>query len=503
MNMPALPKQLLNKRIPTILGMIVLVVALIAGILFLGDGPGVFAPRATPETTPQRIRLTNVTDNSFTVSFLTDEATPGFIRYGESPDSVRSQASDDRDQLTGSVGSFQTHHITVRGLKESTEYYYVLGTGSGSTFDNNGQPFNIRTAARTGAPSAAKTIHGSVSNETGTPADGAIVYITMENAGEMSTLVRSSGGWAIPLSNARTPDGSAYAQISDNDGILITVQGLRADLTISLESIVSQAQPVPTLTFGQVPVSQVIQPGVPEASDVQELDDELEEELDDFLSELEEETEEFVDISQRASLLEGALEEEAFTPTQTIVDLEKEDEEQAVDTNQPKIIGKAAPNVVVTIEVNSEHQIIQEVTADENGNFELDLSALAADLEPGEHTVRYSYTDPDTGQLVEKVVTFTVLDTSQQLASAPFGTASPFPTPLATPIQVSEATASAEATESAVATPEARVDMPSTAEGVPVSGSVGTTLALVFGGLFFIISGVWSFWISHQLREEI
>ena len=58
-----------------------------------------------------------------------------------------------------------------------------------------------------------------------------------------------------------------------------------------------------------------------------------------------------------------------------------------------------------------------------------------------------------------------------------------------------------EATPSAVATEEARVALPATDSAIPVSGSVGTTFALVFGGLFFIISGAWSFWISSQLQR--
>ena len=58
-----------------------------------------------------------------------------------------------------------------------------------------------------------------------------------------------------------------------------------------------------------------------------------------------------------------------------------------------------------------------------------------------------------------------------------------------------EATASAEATE------EARVALPATDSAIPVSGSVGTTMALVIGGFFFIIAGAWSFWISSELHK--
>ncbi|HEX9817845.1 MAG TPA: hypothetical protein VGA89_03075, partial [Patescibacteria group bacterium] len=90
-----------KRQIPTLLGLGILVVSLVAGVLVFGEGPGVFAPRATPETTPKNVRVTNLTDKSFTISFVTEEATSGFVKYGTQEGALRSQASDDRDQLSG------------------------------------------------------------------------------------------------------------------------------------------------------------------------------------------------------------------------------------------------------------------------------------------------------------------------------------------------------------------------------------------------------------------
>ena len=44
------------------LGLGVLVVALIGGLVMFGTGTGVFAPRATPQTTPKQVKITNVAD---------------------------------------------------------------------------------------------------------------------------------------------------------------------------------------------------------------------------------------------------------------------------------------------------------------------------------------------------------------------------------------------------------------------------------------------------------
>jgi hypothetical protein len=156
-------KSFWQKQMPTMFGLGVLVIALVAGLVMFGTGTGVFSPRATPQTTPKQVKITNVGDKSFTVSFYTDEATTGFVKYGAKETDLKSQSSDDRDQLAGAVGEYTLHHITVKGLKPSSSYFFTLGTGSGSIFDNNGAPFNVKTVADPGTPPpAAKTVYGSV-----------------------------------------------------------------------------------------------------------------------------------------------------------------------------------------------------------------------------------------------------------------------------------------------------------------------------------------------------
>ena len=518
MNKLKIPKKLLDKRIPTILGIIILVVALISGTLLIGKGGGVFAPRASEETTPKNVKITNINDTSFTISFLTDMKVAGFVKYGTDAGSLKSQASDDRDQITGTIGEFQIHHITIRGLQQATTYYYLIGTGSGSTFDDNGQPFKIKTATRNGSPAAAKTIYGSVTTESGAPAQGSIVYVEVKGAGIMSSQVKSSGSWAIPLSNARTIDGSAYATISDQNDVMINVQGPLVSQKASFVTTVEHSQPVPGIAFGQNAVADNTQDTVETSESIREttitpvIEPEVEtvetEKVDEDINletKMDMETESAKEASQsgRTALLDDLLNDDVSSTKSAVTELNLEIEDyQTVTISNPIITGKALPGVKVTISVHSDTQIQQDLVADENGNFALDISKLSESLEPGQHTVTYSYTDPITGEIIEKTVEFAVDDTSQQLAynqeseeeSVPYGSGNPYP--------IDNASKSAEASESAVATQEARADLPATDEGVPISGSVGTTLALVFGGLFFIISGLWSFWISTQLGKD-
>lgn len=560
-------KSVLQKQIPTLLGLFVLVVALVGGVLLIGNGAGVFAPRASAETTPKNIRVSNVTDSSFTVSFLTEGDAVGFVKYGTTPEKLNSQSSDDRDQLTGTVGQYKTHHITVRGINPNTQYYYVLGTGSGATFDNSGTPFSIKTAQRGGAPSAAKTAYGTVLTASGTPADGAIVYVSIPNVGEMSSLVKATGSWAIPLSNARNADGSGYASISDDSVMSILVQGPQVSVASQFAIPVSESQPVASVTLGQSPEtgvatgaesSETISVGADGVGD--NSTDEMSSEnllssgsgrlginlsattgatgsgsLSSLAASGVEATASATGGATAAASLAssgatgsatlastqtatgaGSL---AATPEKTVVDLEATTK-QTVTTSNPLLVGQAKPNVTITIQVNSETQINQQLVADSTGEFQLDIAKLSEELEPGEHSATYSYTDPDTGKVVTKTVNFTVAPktttnstggTSTQIAQAnttktastsqPFGSGNPVPVGSQSATKTATSSTTATSTSSSSKGGTTRSAQPATNSAIPVSGSVGTTFALVLGGLFFILAGGWSFWLAHEIER--
>ena len=495
-------KKIWQKRIPTLAGLTILIVAMVAGVFLFSEGTGVFAPRATPQTTPKNIKITNVTDTGFTVSFLTDESTPGFLKYGTAENELDAQAGDERDQLTGSVLPYTMHHIPVRGLQPNTNYYFTLGTGTQSTFTNNGVPFQVRTAQNSGTQPVAKTVYGSVTNETGVPAEGAVVYVKHPAAGELSSLVKNSGSWAVYLSNARTPNGVGYAETTDDDILLISVQGTALTQKAQITTTVANAQPVETIAYGQTTTQTA------PLTEGEETEDTL-------LVATEEASEEAtMKLDEDKIVDEPSDEELEFTPEVLVLDLEEaknaSESVVTVTTTQPVIKGIAKPNVSISIQVHSETQISQELTANADGTFSLDIAALSENLEPGEHTVTYSYTDPDTGELVTETITFQVAQTAvAQATTQPYGSGnpvpmpspSPSPTPSPTPSPSPSPSPTMEATPAAIATEEARVSLPATDSAIPVSGSVGTTVALVLGGLFFIISGGWSFWISSQLRK--
>lgn len=491
-----------KRQIPTLLGLGVLIVSLIAGLMMFGEGTGVFAPRATPQTTPKNVKVTNITDKSFTVVFYTDESTNGFVKYGTKPDSLKSQATDDRDQLSGGIGNYRLHHVTVRGLTPNTAYSYVLGTASGSNYDNNGVPFSTRTLAPpSAAPPTNKTIYGTVSTEAGAPAEGSIVFVSSEGVGEMSALVKSSGSWALALSNARKVDNTGYAELTDDSMVNITVQGVEPTKVSKFTNKISASQPVPEVTLGQAPQLDVLEEVSEEAATLSREDTaiELNTPIDDgtgldSLNNLVDFAEEESTGSDELESGDSVLVDEVVA--EEILDLATVSEgDVPVMVPQPIIKGKAAPNVEVSIEVNSETQIVQTVTADADGDFVLNIIELQKVLEPGDHSVTYSYVDPVSGQTVTKTQTFIVQATEEFTENtSPFGSGNPFPAEV-TPTVEPTVSASTESAE-----PSTRSAIVATDSGTYNSGSVGHTLALIIGGLFFMFTGLWSWWLAQEVE---
>lgn len=554
----------LQKQIPTLVGVVVLVAAMVAGLFMFSEGTGVFAPRATPQTTPKQVKITNIADKAFTISFYTDEATAGFVKYGTTDADLGSQASDDRDQLSGTVGKYTLHHVTLKGLKPNTQYFFTLGTGSGVVYDNNGSPFTVKTTAEvSGPPPVANTIYGTVTNAGGTAAEGSVVYLAIDGVNELSALVKSSGSWAIPLANARMKADGGYANLKDDATLNIFVQGVQLPQTTQTVVALKDAQPVADLALGSTgqPAAQLAatassptqtasaaaEPAGSQASSSATATQSATTDSGNQLSAADLAAGQGGNDTSADSAAENTANQDDQTtasnqettvtpttaPTVTTQPVTPTPAPQvadaqipanstasavlnfnevgvggtAVTVQAPKIVGQAPPRTQVKIEVHSDNQITETITTTDGGNFELDL-AQYQNLEPGEHTVTITYTDPQSGQEVTQTKTFIVEDTrkialGQGGNTPPYGSGNPYPvtspTPTATPTPTVEPTTTEASDSTDTSTRSAVV---STTSGTYKSGSVGVTFALVGGGLFFILTGLWSWWLAGLVREE-
>lgn len=199
-------------RIPTLLGLSILVIGLAAGV-YLTLQNQTISSRATPEISPKNILVTNIEDQSASISWQTDSPSLGFVTFSSGSGSW-SSALDDRD--SGKPTPKATHHVTLSGLTPSETYRFRVFSGS---FQSSIQQFN------TTAPSdqnGLKPITGSILDNN-QPLNQGLVFLKIDGISTQSTVVKDLGNFIIPLSKTRTEDLSSISSPAEGSLATLTV----------------------------------------------------------------------------------------------------------------------------------------------------------------------------------------------------------------------------------------------------------------------------------------
>lgn len=419
---------------PTALGLLILLVAIGVGV-FLIQTRTTTETGAEAESTPSQVRITNVSDTSFSASWTTGKEVFGNVKYGLSTSDVRQNALDDRDQLSGNAGAYGVHHVTVQNLKPSTKYYFKLNSGD-KEFDNQGKPFEVTTGPTLGAPPAADPVYGTILSPSGTPAEGVVVYINVANAAPLSALAKTNGNWALSLATARTTNLSSYLTYDTQATIVnLLVQGGTLGTAPAITTTANDS-PVPDITLGK---SHDFRTAQTESVNQQQ-------------------TSGFGDLT-------GADATNSAEATQSgDVTLENPSfNGEVINATQPAFIGSGPPGTVLAIEVNSEQTYTGSATVDEDGEWEF---TPPDGLEPGEHSITINYID-EAG--IEQTLTRNFVVAAAGESTAPAITATP---------------------SGSTSTSSARTSMPSTTAGVPSPGTWEVTLLMLLTGLGLLIGGL-------------
>lgn len=133
----------------------------------------------------KEIRVTNLTNSSATAVFTTTKPTMGWICGFFSP--FYHRGDDHQRKLT-------THYITITDLKENTEYDFWVGAGLRPR-----QKISFTTEKINEEITSPNAVYGRVFlNDGRTPADSAIVLITVEDK-TFAGLTNPQGGYAIDI----------------------------------------------------------------------------------------------------------------------------------------------------------------------------------------------------------------------------------------------------------------------------------------------------------------
>src|SRR3989344_6963987 len=110
--------SLANKRIPSLVG-ILMIIGSIFAISWMSTNGILFKSKASTNSTPKNVLVTNKTDRDLTITYITDDPTEGTISYGIDVNQMTSIAFDTRDSAT-SQSQFRVHSISLSNLLPDT-----------------------------------------------------------------------------------------------------------------------------------------------------------------------------------------------------------------------------------------------------------------------------------------------------------------------------------------------------------------------------------------------
>lgn len=448
--------NLLTRRIPTILGIVLLLAIFGVGYYYLQAK----TPKTSQETTPKKVRITNIADNKFSVSWVTDIATPGSVEYGLVGEKITTKVSDDRDK-TDKNTPYQTHHVTIEGLQPSSQYAFRILSGDNLVrFDNTGSPYTVSTGPVIGATPTSANFYGNVQQPSKVPAAGSIVYLTLPSSATVSTIASETGSYAFTLSTIRSADLRSYVTYDPAASVASLTVESGKDQSVSSVSLANSA-PVPLITLGE-DANFMNQANAPQVAEV------VPQSSSTPTPTMKAETPSIFNVEPLAE----SADINAVT-TNSIVLLNPKEIGETLKTLRPEFRGTAPAKSTLSIAIKGQKAVSDTVEVEADGTWSW---APVVDLKVGKQTVTVSTVG--TGGTTIKV------EREFIVSNSPTGLDPAF---VSSPSGSTKASASPSATSTASATP--RVAMPATDSGVPVTGVIENTVITAGLGIVIMVLG--------------
>jgi len=426
---------------PTLLAFLLLFISIWVTSYLIQTGV-IIVGRATPDKTPQNLKIANIADSSFAVTFTTNEKTSGALSVeeaGKNPYLV----FDDRNKKTGQQNDFYSHYITVSDLAPQTSYNFTIIV-DGENYQTGDQKYFVRTSPSIRqVPPSQKPIAGRGLLPDGEEAADTIVELKIQGAQQITALTSDNGEFTIPTSSIRKEDLSGYLKLSPET--LITIVLRRQDLSSTIQTLFENVESLQLLTLAQ----------------------------DYDFTDIEE-----IEPSTKSSELKAPVPK--LTPGNIRI-LSPIENESFVDS-RPLLRGTALPNQKVKIKIESE-TIIDEVTADRNGVWSY---RPPNPIGQGQHKITIETIDSFG---VSKILTssFTVFASGSQVAES----ATPSATPTSTPIPTTPTSPPGQSPTGAAPTPTPTVilsiTIPPTQIPIVTPAPPGNTSSLVLTAISILL----------------
>ncbi|KKQ29677.1 MAG: hypothetical protein US48_C0001G0020 [Candidatus Levybacteria bacterium GW2011_GWA2_37_36] len=445
-------KKLFSKKNLTILGIILVLIG-IPLTIFILKNQTVFKSRASGSEEPLNVKITNITDTSFAITYQTESPSTGSISYGNDKKLGESEL-EDIDKEKGAFSPKKIHSISVKKLTSATKYYLTIISGS-NTFLNNGAPFEATTGPNISSASAKsnlasakqQTIKGKIVLPDGNALPDALVYLNAENSQLLSSTTTKNGEFSFSLKELRTADFSSY--FDTNEDTILKIVATNGSLTSNVSASLSQDGSIPTITLSN-----------------------------DY------------DFTQKSSTTKSAAVQSSGFPSVTVTPegnlkpkIISPKENQTIADQKPQFRGTSLPNEKVEIIIHSAEEITTQVTADSNGNW---TYKPLTNLSPGVHTITIKTRDSQ-GILTTIIQSFTVLAAEAQMPTVT-SSATPIAIPIPTPTASSPTIVMLTPLSAPTPTPPPILAPIESKGGLPPTGNSPTFL--IIGGIITAISGL-------------
>ncbi|HWA52237.1 MAG TPA: fibronectin type III domain-containing protein [Patescibacteria group bacterium] len=211
----------MKAKIPSVLAIFILLTAITSSVFIINEAK-VFTSNADTLDNPQDVRVTNIESNSFTVTWLTDNPSIGFVEYS-------GNGQTNESEITTKT---LTHFVKITNLQNNTNYSFRINS-SGSFFDN----LPVSSAVTKNSSTNTQIISGQVFDKDNFPAKNALVYIVEGNS-NFASIVTPSGNWIATIPKV---DGNTLLQILVESSVTSI-----ASAKINLQD----ANPVPLIILG-------------------------------------------------------------------------------------------------------------------------------------------------------------------------------------------------------------------------------------------------------------
>ncbi len=416
-----------EKRIPTILG-IILLVGIIYITIKLASSPQNTSIKASQSCDPINPQITNKTDKLATISFTTS-------------DNCLSSISINDYSYENLKGKGKIHYFEIDKLEPNKNYEFVIIV-DGEKYKSGDYIFETAQSPTSSIPTS-NLAWGKILTPESLPATEGIVYLNIPGASPLSSIITSSGHWNISLAVSYNESLSDWLSIPSNleEEIIVIAPNYPSTQIVSNTS---RNNPVPDIILGQNSFS------LPEA------------------------------IAETILPQESLINTKDNLVSNKTLDILNPKKDETINSLKPDFFGTASPSSKLKIKVESPTTINDVVNVDSSGDWNWSPSK---NLTPGEHTI--TITDEKDNIITRKFIvlaaessqpSFTASESAQKIT--PTSTSTPTPVKVSTPTPTKKITPT-----------DIPVTLPSTASGIPQSGTSFPTFFILFLSLISFYLG--------------